>query len=110
MKFKDKLITATEIKDSFDNLPKRLTLIIDSLNQTDYINKFNNTGKAKFLKLLENFKKLPVICPKCCKDTKSYNKGLICCDYCNNWFHFKCVNLINASVNDWYCENCQETQ
>ena len=74
----------------------------------DYKNGFTISGKKKFERLLAVFNKLPVICPQCFVDTKDYAKGLISCDFCNNWFHFKCANLKFEPIGEWFCDKCQK--
>ena len=40
-------------------------------------------------------------------------ENMICCDNCEEWFHFKCLNTLNATEtsfvteNNWYCASCK---
>ena len=36
-------------------------------------------------------------------------KAMICCESCESWFHFGCVNLttdIVEQLEDWFCKQC----
>ena len=41
-------------------------------------------------------------------------ENMICCDNCEEWFHFKCLNTLNATEtafvtdNNWYCASCKK--
>ena len=40
-------------------------------------------------------------------------ENMICCDNCEEWLHFKCLNTLNATEtsfvteNNWYCASCK---
>ncbi|VDN55788.1 unnamed protein product [Dracunculus medinensis] len=70
--------------------------------------------KKKQLKLAKEFinsfeDSLDVwICPVC---SVAYVDGacdMVCCDHCDNWFHWSCVGLVLAPPAEvpWYCNNC----
>ena len=46
---------------------------------------------------------IPVYC--LCSLPESYDKEMILCDTCEEWYHFKCVNIRNAPDN-WTCPKC----
>ncbi|ETN87237.1 PHD-finger [Necator americanus] len=47
------------------------------------------------------------ICPSC---SVAWTEGatMVCCDMCDNWFHWHCVGLIVAPPDDvpWFCQKC----
>ncbi|KHJ94690.1 PHD-finger [Oesophagostomum dentatum] len=47
------------------------------------------------------------ICPSC---SVAWTEGatMVCCDMCDNWFHWHCVGLIVAPADDvpWFCQKC----
>ncbi|KJH44491.1 PHD-finger [Dictyocaulus viviparus] len=47
------------------------------------------------------------ICPSC---SVAWTEGatMVCCDMCDNWFHWHCVGLIIAPPDDvpWFCQKC----
>ena len=45
---------------------------------------------------------------ECVCDTPKEDKGhMICCDFCDIWFHKKCMGLLVAdNPDDWWCPRC----
>ena len=43
------------------------------------------------------FPLIPLCC--ICSLPESYDKKMIQCDVCKEWYHFKCVNIITAAGN-----------
>ncbi len=42
-----------------------------------------------------------------CQLPESFDDNMIMCDSCENWFHFKCVNITTSNTPDtWKCSNC----
>lgn len=50
----------------------------------------------------------PFFCPTC----SVANDGLapmVCCDSCDNWYHFSCVGINQQdTVGEWFCPNCTD--
>ncbi|OQV23924.1 hypothetical protein BV898_02272 [Hypsibius exemplaris] len=48
-------------------------------------------------------------CPLCKQEA---NEETICCDTCEEWYHFVCVNIVTAPGEDekWFCPTCMEKQ
>ena len=43
------------------------------------------------------------------ENIKSFGQRSICCDLCEQWFHFKCVGISKANLNNmtaWLCSRC----
>lgn len=51
------------------------------------------------------------ICPVCEKGESALAEfEMVCCDGCNKWFHFECVNYKNDDVDEnWFCPKCITT-
>lgn len=47
-----------------------------------------------------------------CKRDNGMDSNWICCDECNDWNHFVCVNIVNEPKphEPWFCENCIKKQ
>ncbi|XP_061174226.1 uncharacterized protein LOC133183284 [Saccostrea echinata] len=44
------------------------------------------------------------------ENVKSFGQRSICCDICNNWYHFKCVGMsksVLSSTSTWLCQTCK---
>lgn len=43
------------------------------------------------------------------ENVKSFSQRSICCDMCDNWYHFKCVGMSKSVLNttsSWFCKTC----
>lgn len=51
------------------------------------------------------------ICPVCEKGESAFAEfEMVCCDACNKWFHFECVNYQNDDGDEnWFCPKCLTT-
>ncbi|KAJ8321536.1 hypothetical protein KUTeg_000912 [Tegillarca granosa] len=46
------------------------------------------------------------------ENIKSFWERSICCDMCDRWYHFKCVNMTKATlykIKDWICQTCNQS-
>lgn len=76
--------------------------------------KSTNKGKQKKSKSLPQ----PIfLCGTCINDIHShancFEENSIHCEFCNRWFHFGCVNIIEEKdipdeADDWICSNCRD--
>lgn len=44
------------------------------------------------------------------ENVKSFSQRSICCDMCDNWYHFKCVGMSKSVLNttsSWFCKTCK---
>uniref|UniRef100_A0A0N5AT98 PHD-type domain-containing protein n=1 Tax=Syphacia muris TaxID=451379 RepID=A0A0N5AT98_9BILA len=48
------------------------------------------------------------ICPECSVAYVDGGTDMVCCDGCDNWFHWSCVGLLVAPPEntDWFCQSC----
>lgn len=51
------------------------------------------------------------VCPHCHRGEASSSSGMVCCDDCAQWWHFRCVGFgLSPIVPDhWACPNCSHT-
>ena len=91
------------------SIPNGPVLIEDVLpNQPQLLEETNsvpNLGPAEILDGPQNKN----IC-KICKNEAELS-GMIACDLCDQWYHFKCQNIRRkpSEENEWYCKECKKT-
>lgn len=50
-----------------------------------------------------------VTCRLCAETNKDSDRGMICCDECEYWFHYDCVEVDQATIDEdkpWSCTEC----
>ena len=67
----------------------------------------NKDDFKKFENILPNNEEDDTTVYCICKNKE--NGKMIMCDKCQNWFHFKCINLDeNSNPNEFFCQSCTE--
>lgn len=84
-----------------ENLRNHLSTCFENGEITAFPSSSSNTT---FIKSSKKHLFVTVYC--ICAMPDSYDKKMISCEQCENWYHFKCMN-IKTAPDVWYCANCK---
>ncbi|KAJ4445599.1 hypothetical protein ANN_12281 [Periplaneta americana] len=114
------------VKDDWDSAPKRKAAKIETKDAKFYVgcDLCNNWFHGECVGITEEMSKslTEFVCTECrhardtqelyclCKQPYDESQFYICCDRCQDWFHGRCVGILQSeadNIDEYICPNCQ---